>query len=109
AGVGEQQMHRKATDDEAPDEVPPEVDEVLRSPGQPLDSTTRAWMEPRFGHDFSEVRVHTDLAAAHSARAVNSLAYTVGQDVVFGAGQYRSEERRVGKEWRWRKETGGSM
>jgi proteasome lid subunit RPN8/RPN11 len=55
-------------------------------------------MEPRFGHNFSDVRVHTDAKAAESARAVNSLAYTVGRDIVFGAGQYQpgsSEGRRV--------------
>ena len=45
-------------------------------------------MEPRFGHDFSQVRVHADDRAAESARAVNALAYTVGRDVVFGRGQY---------------------
>ena len=62
--------------------------EVLRSPGQPLDAQTRAFMEPRFGHDFSSVRVHTDTKAAASARAVNALAYTVGRDIVFDTGQY---------------------
>jgi hypothetical protein len=46
-------------------------------------------MEPRFGHDFSRVRVHTDAKAAASAMAVNALAYTVGHNVVFGTGQYR--------------------
>lgn len=70
--------------------VPSVVHEVLRSPGQPLDRATRAFMEPRFGHDFSQVRVHTDARAAKSAQAVNALAYTVGRDVVFGAGQYVS-------------------
>ena len=45
-------------------------------------------MEPRFGHDFSQVRVHRDAQAAASARAVNALAYTVGRNLVFGAGQY---------------------
>ncbi len=78
--------------------VPPIVHEVLRSPGQPLDAGTRAFMEPRFGHDFSQVRVHTDAKAAESARAVNALAYTVGDDVVFGTGQYApgsSEGRRL--------------
>jgi hypothetical protein len=68
--------------------VPPIVYEVLRSPGQPLDAATRAFFEPRFGYDFSGVRVHTDAKAAESARAVNARAYTVGRDVVFGAGQY---------------------
>jgi hypothetical protein len=71
-----------------PFEAPAIVHEVLRSPGQPLDAATRAWMEPRFGRDFGNVRVHTDGAAAESARAVNALAYTVGRDVVFGPGQY---------------------
>ena len=71
--------------------VPPIVHEVLRSPGQPLDPATRAFMESRFGHDFGQVRVHTDERAAESARAVNALAYTVGRDVVFGAGQYETE------------------
>jgi hypothetical protein len=56
--------------------------------GQPLDRDTRAFMESRFGYDFSRVRVHSDDHAAESARCVNALAYTVGQDVVFGAGQY---------------------
>ena len=124
--------------------VPPIVHEVLRSPGQPLDSATRAFMESRFGHDFSQARVnsgmpmaysnltmndpgdeyereadkvvkqalegtpsrtekkiqppfgydfsqvhiHTDVKAAESAQAINALAYTVGRDIVFGAGQY---------------------
>jgi hypothetical protein len=68
--------------------VPPIVHDVLRSPGQPLDSSTRAFMEPRFGHDFSGVRVHTGMRAAESARAVNALAYAVGRDIVFAAGQY---------------------
>jgi hypothetical protein len=68
--------------------APPMVHEVLRSPGQPLDERTRAFMEPRFRHDFSRVRVHSDRRAAESARAVGALAYTVGQSVVFGDGQY---------------------
>lgn len=68
--------------------VPPIVHEVLRSPGQPLDSGTRDFMEQRFGHDFSQVRVYTDSKAAESAQSVNALAYTVGRNVVFGEGQY---------------------
>lgn len=62
--------------------VPPIVHEVLRSPGRPLDDATRAYMEPRFGHDFSAVRVHDDDRAAASAQAVNADAYTVGSDIV---------------------------
>jgi hypothetical protein len=71
--------------------IPPIVQDVLRSPGQPLDPATRAFMEPGFGHDFSRVRVHADPKAAQSTRALNALAYTVGQDLVFGAGQYAPE------------------
>jgi len=69
-------------------EAPPIVHEVLRSPGQPLDKSTRTFMEPRFGQDFSAVRVHTDAKAAQSARAVQAKAYTVGRDVVFGSGEF---------------------
>lgn len=75
-----------------PATVPPIVREVLRSPGRPLDPATRTFMEQRFGHDFSRVRVHSDARAAESARAVNALAYTVGRDVVFGARQYAPED-----------------
>ena len=71
--------------------VPGIVEEVLRSPGQPLGAETRAFMEPRFGHDFSKVRLHTDARAAESAQAVNAAAYTVGSDVVFGAGECAPE------------------
>lgn len=81
-------LQRKATNDHEPTEVPPIVYDVLRSPGQPLDAASRAFFEPRFGHDFSGVRVHTDAKAAESARAVTALAYTVERDVVFGSGRY---------------------
>ena len=74
-----------------PATVPPIVHDVLRSPGEPLDAATRAFMEPRFGHDFSQVRVHADAEAEESALAVNALAYTIGRDVVFGARQYVPE------------------
>lgn len=91
-------VQAKAASQAEPSTVPPVMYEVLRSPGQPLDTTTRTFMEARFDHDFSRVRVHTDTKAAESARAVNALAYTVGQDMVFGAGQYRpgtAEGRRL--------------
>jgi hypothetical protein len=61
---------------------------ALRSSGQPLDSRTRAYMEPRFGHDFSRVRVHTNVAATESARELDALAYTVGPNIVFADSQY---------------------
>lgn len=70
----------------------PIVREALRSPGQPLDLSTKAYFEPRFGHDFSKVRVHADKKAAESAETINARAYSVGHDIVFGTGQYRPEE-----------------
>src|SRR5262245_61220094 len=66
-------LQRKTAGRSEVSEVPPIVHEVLRSPGQPLDPSTRAFMEPRFAHDFSSVRVHTDARAAESAHAVNAL------------------------------------
>jgi pyrrolidone-carboxylate peptidase len=67
------------------------VHEVLQSPGEPLTSTIRSLMEPRFGHNFAGVRVHADGLAAESARSLNASAYTVGRDVVFGWKQYAPE------------------
>jgi hypothetical protein len=64
------------------------VHEVLRSPGQPIDDPTRRFMETRFGRDFGDIRIHTDAHSEESARAVNAHAYTVGQNMVFGAGKY---------------------
>ena len=69
-------------------EAPSIVHEALNSPGQPLDGETRAFFEPRFGHDFGKVRVHTDRRAAESALAIHALAYTVGPNVVFAEGQF---------------------
>lgn len=68
--------------------VPPIVDEVLKSPGHQLDAETRAFMEPRFGHDFSKVKVHNDEEAGEAAQSVKSLAFTTGQDIFFAPGQY---------------------
>jgi len=66
-------------------QVPAAARDILRSPGQPLDQATRALMESSLGHDFSRVRVHTDGAAARSARKLGARAYTVGSHVVLGA------------------------
>jgi outer membrane protein OmpA-like peptidoglycan-associated protein len=67
------------------------VQEVLLSPGQPLEPRTRNFMEERFGDHFDSVRVHTDGRAAESAQRVNALAFTAGNHVVFGGGQYTPE------------------
>jgi hypothetical protein len=83
----ESSVQENAARDQSVD-VPPIVHEVLRSSGQPLDPTTCAFMEPRFGHDFSQVRVHADSKAAESARAVNAQAYTMGHDIIFAKGFY---------------------
>jgi len=81
-------LQRSAVNQRPVPAVPPIVSDVLRSPGLPLDFASRSFFEPRFGHDFSQVRVHNDARAAESAGAVNAHAYTVGHDIVFGAGQY---------------------
>jgi hypothetical protein len=91
-GCREKKLQRKAKGFERENEngmaVPPIVDEVLRSPGRPLDAETRAFMEPRFGYDFSQVRVHSDTKASESAQSVNAWAYAVNRDIVFGMNQY---------------------
>jgi hypothetical protein len=68
--------------------APPVVDEVISSPGQSLEPAVREFMERRFDHDFSRVRIHSDRKAAESAQTMGALAYTVGHNIVFGAGQY---------------------
>lgn len=59
-----------------------------RGGGHPLSESVRAFYEPRFGIDFSQVRVHTDAKASEAAKSVNAQAFTVGRDVMFGAGRY---------------------
>ncbi len=91
-------MQRMAVNTSPVNTVPPIVHEVLSSTGQPLDAETRAFMEPRFGYDFSGVRVHSDERAAESAQAVNAMAYTAGRNIVFGEGEYKpwtSEGKRL--------------
>ena len=63
----------------------------LRGGGRPLDSETRSFFEPRFGYDFSGVRLHTDSNAAETAKSINARAFTLGSDIVFGSGEYRPE------------------
>jgi hypothetical protein len=69
------------------------VQDVLALPGQPLDGVTRAFFEPRFGHDFGNVRVHADERAAESARTMHASAYTVGRDIVFASGHDNQSTR----------------
>ncbi len=67
--------------------------DVSRSLGQPLDRVTRIEMGSLFGYDFSRVRIHTDSQAAQSARALQALAYTSGDDVMFATGRYSPHTR----------------
>ena len=64
------------------------IAQTVDSSGQPLDRNTRSFMENRFGHDFSDVKIHTGSVAAMSALSINALAYTTGSDIVFNEGQY---------------------
>jgi hypothetical protein len=64
------------------------VQDALAGPGRPLDDASLAFLEPRLGEGFRDVRIHDDAVAARSARSIHARAYTLGQDVVFGAGQY---------------------
>ncbi|MDR6943343.1 eCIS core domain-containing protein [Mucilaginibacter pocheonensis] len=86
----EEKLHRK---EESNSEVKgsAELDSYvgsLGSSGQTLPESSRQFFEPRFGHDFSNVRIHTDSVAAKSAQSVNALAYTTGNNIVFNSGQY---------------------
>ncbi len=81
-------------------EVTPEMQaeiDAMRGSGAPLDQETRAFMEPRFGHTFNQVRIHTDARAASLAHALDALAFTVGNDIAFAPGQYQpgSDEGRT--------------
>jgi hypothetical protein len=67
------------------------IGSILRSPGQALDSGARAFFEPRFGRDFSNVRVHTDEAAAASANSIQAHAYAAGDHLVFNTGRFAPE------------------
>lgn len=66
--------------------------DVLSGAGQPLDGHTRGFMESRFGHDFSQVRIHADGKSADTAKALNARAYATGNDIVFGRDQYAPEK-----------------
>ena len=84
--------------DTSTSEVPEIVHAAVSSPGEPLDSATRSFMEPRFGRSFSDVRIHADSVANRSANAVGALAYTFQHDVVFSQGRFApksSEGRRL--------------
>jgi Domain of unknown function (DUF4157) len=88
ASCDEEHRIQRKENSAGPTVAPSTVHDALNSPGQPLETETRAFFEPRFGHDFSQTRLHYDDQAAQSAHDVNALAYTVGHDIVFGTAQY---------------------
>ena len=88
-GIQTERMHAAERNVQAR-EAPQSAIGASTSPsgGRPLEVTERSFFEPRFGYSFDQVRIHSDEHAAVSARAFNALAYTVGNDIVFGAGNY---------------------
>ena len=96
----EEELQAKATSGHISEANPNLESDIqsLKGGGQPLPENDRTFFEPRFGRDFSKVRMHMDAKAAESAWALNAKAYTLGQDVVFGTGQNTpgtSEGRRL--------------
>jgi hypothetical protein len=81
-------QERSAAPEAAASDTQTIIDEALRSPGRPLDARTRAYFEPRFGHDFSHVRVHADQRAADASRGVAARAFTLNEHILFGDHQY---------------------
>jgi hypothetical protein len=76
-----------------PSHASPAVKAGTESGGQRLDKHTSAEMSAKFGHDFSQVRIHTDHRAGDAAEAMGANAYALGGDIVFGAGQYNPGSR----------------
>jgi len=100
----EEELQTKTTSGSIP-EVQPNIEShihSLKGGGQPLLENDRAFFEPRFGRDFSQVRVHSDSAAADTAKSINARAFTLGNHVVIGSGEYhpnsRSGQRLLGHE-----------
>jgi hypothetical protein len=75
-------------------EAPAPVHKALREPGVPLDPAVRSHMETRLGYGFKDVRIHSGGSAVAATRAVRARAFTVGTDIVFGAGEYAPGSRR---------------
>ncbi len=94
------QISRKSTRSnnlQTSEEPAEEINYISTSEGAPLNTATRQFMESRFGYDFSDVRVHTDERSARSAKSVNALAYTIGNDIVFDEGMYMPNTLEGGK------------
>jgi hypothetical protein len=104
----EDQIHRQALDEkkesvqvkevsgempEAAPEVRAQID-ARRGGGQPLPESLRTFFQLRFGHDFSDLRMHTGLVADSLGRHLNARAFTTGKDIFFRKGEYAPETRR---------------
>ena len=86
----EEVIQAKRADYQGPALMPEVADQIhdIRDGGRPLSAGERDYFEPRFGRDFSDVKIHTDGQAAEVSEAIHARAFTVGRDVVFGAGEY---------------------
>ena len=80
---------RKSSSFEISDIAVKDISQTFSHEGPPLETTIREFMESKFAYDFSGVRIHADEEAGRSAELANALAYTVGNDIVFGKGQYQ--------------------
>lgn len=69
-----------------------------QSTGQPLSATSRSFMEPRFGADFGQVRLHTDNAAQQAAAQIQARAFTYGSHIWLGRGESESDQRLMAHE-----------
>ena len=85
----EENISRKESATHSVPGITPSVHQSLQSAGHSLDPGTRSFMESRFGYDFSKVQIHNDSLAHQSSRDIQALAYTHGQHIVFGPGQYQ--------------------
>jgi hypothetical protein len=85
----------------SPVQVSPQFESTLNSlnsGGTPLDAQSRAFFEPRFGEDFSQVRLHTNTSAAHMAEALDAKAFTLGNNIAFGASSTLADKNLLGHE-----------
>ncbi|MEO8962987.1 MAG: DUF4157 domain-containing protein [Ginsengibacter sp.] len=87
--ASEKKLQMKGESVDASKTVPSVVQDVLTSQGQPIDTGARNFMESRFNYDFSNVQIHNDSLAHKSSNDINALAYTHGNHVVFGEGQFQ--------------------
>ena len=89
----EENIQRKGSAINSAPTVSNSVHQTLGSTGQPMDAGTRGFMESRFGYNFGSVRIHNDMMAHRSSKALHARAYTHGQHIVFGSGQYQPKTK----------------